>query len=158
MARGKQTKAKATKTKAKAKAIAPKAKAKAKAKPAKAQKIEVIEEREPSDTELMLQTLACPTSTADRLCEVCEGAIHAVKEDLTGIGAAELVWRNRPDREPLGTAVQSLATELARHAEVMLAIYDRLRSIADDETDHADLELEDVMGRLKPMLAEMPGE
>lgn len=154
MARGKQTKANAKKSKPQPKAKA-KTKTKAKAKP---QKIEVVEEREPSDTELMLQTLACPTSTADRLAEVCEGAIHSVKEDLTGIGAAELVWRLRPDREPLGTAVQSLAHELERHAEVMLGLYDQFRAIADDESDHADLELEDVMARLKPMLAELPEE
>jgi len=148
MARGK-TKKPVTKKKAAAKAK-PKAKAVVKA--------EEEEEAEPSDTELMLQTLACPTSTAERLAEICHDAVMRVKQDLTGIAAAELVWRKRPEREAVATAVQGLATELERHGEVMLALFDQLRAIAEDDGDHGDLEISDVIARLKPLLNSLPAE
>lgn len=117
-----------------------------------------VQEAEPSDTELMLQTLACPTSTADRLSELCEAAVLRVKEDLTGIAAAELVWRKRPEREAVSVAIQGLATELERHGEVMVALYDQLRNIAEDESDHGDLEIPDVIERLRPLLNSLPPE
>lgn len=115
-------------------------------------------DEEPSDTELMLQTLACPSSTADRLSEVCEGAVARIKEDLTGIAAAELVWRKRPERDAIATAVTSLASELERHAEVMLGLYDQFRAIAEDESDHTDLELPDVLERLQPLINSLAPE
>lgn len=154
--------ARANKAKAKAPAKKPvkkpvkKVKATAKAKPAKRAEAEEAE-HEPTGLELMLQTLSCPTATADRLCEVCEDSVQRVKDELTGIGAAELVWRGRPEREALGAAAHSLANELERHAEVMIALYDQLAALADDESDHRDLELDDVMERLRPMITAMAG-
>jgi hypothetical protein len=152
MARGKKAKPKsAPKNK---KTPAPKkAKAKAKAKP----RLEKDEQPdvEPSDTELMLQALSCPTSTADRLSEVCEASVLRVKEDLTGIAAAELVWRARPEGVALATAVQQLAAEFERHAAVMLSIYDQMRVIAENDDDHNDLEIPDVIDRLRPLINSM---
>jgi len=147
MARGKQAKTKAKQKPRKQ--PAPRKAAKAR---------EADEDREPSDIELMLQTLSCPTMTAERLCEVCAGSIEMVKDDLNGIAAAELVWRERPDRPALASAVQRLAGELERHAETMLALYDEMRGLADDEADHADLEIADVMARLRPMVDALPPE
>lgn len=156
MARGK-TKKPVAKTKAAAKAKAkPQPKQKARAKPAV--RPEAEDEGEPSDTELMLQTLACPTSTAERLAEICHDAVMRVKEDLTGIAAAELVWRKRPEREAVATAVQGLAGELERHGEVMLALFEQLRAIAEDDADHGDLEIADVIERLKPLINSLPAE
>jgi hypothetical protein len=134
----------------------PKPKAKTTAKPVKKQVED--DEGEPSDTELMLQTLACPTSTAERLAEICQDAVMRVKQDLTGIAAAELVWRKRPEREAVATAVQGLATELERHGEVMVALFDQLRAIAEDDSDHGDLEIPDVIDRLKPLLNSLSPE
>ncbi len=153
MARGKTKKpvAKTAKPKAKAKPKAG-AKPKAKAKPPKHVEEQADDEGEPSDTELMLQTLACPVSTAERLAEICEHAVLRVKQDLTGIAAAELVWRKRPEREAVAVAVQGLATELERHGEVMIALYEQLRAIAEDDGEHGDLEIPDVIDRLKPLL------
>ena len=151
MARGKKAKPK----------LAPKKKqtpAPKKAKAAKAKpRLEKDEQPdvEPSDTELMLQALSCPTSTADRLSEVCEASVLRVKEDLTGIAAAELVWRARPERAALASAVQQLAAEFERHAAVMLSIYDQMRLIAEDESDHNDLEVPDVIDRLRPLINSM---
>ncbi len=154
MARAKTTKAKA-KTKTKAKAKPGKV---TKAKPPK--HVEAVEddEGEPSDTELMLQTLSCPVSTAERLAEICEDAVMRVKQDLTGIAAAELVWRKRPEREAVAVAVQGLATELERHGEVMVSLHEQLRAIAEDDSDHGDLEIPDVIDRLKPLLNSMSPE
>ena len=157
MARGKQNKPVAkTKTKVKGKVKAKvKAKAVARAKTASRAKASAHAQdadHEPSDTELMLQTLGCPTATADRLAEVCEATVQRMKEDLTGIAAAELVWRKRPEREAVAVAVQGLASELERHAEVMLALYDQFRQIAENDADHSDLEIEDVVDRLRPLL------
>ncbi len=143
---------------ARAKVVKKKPKAKAKAAPNKVKRSERVEDPEPSDTELMLQTLACPTSTADRLSEICESAVLRVKDDLTGIEAATLVWRGRPEREAVGVAAQGLQAELERHATVMLALYDQFRSIAEDDADHNDLDLGDVVARLKPLLDSLPAE
>ncbi|CAN5902740.1 hypothetical protein BH11MYX3_BH11MYX3_15880 [soil metagenome] len=151
--------AKVVKNKPKAKATA---KVKAKAKPvprkAAAKRSERVEDAEPTGTELVLQTLACPTSTADRLSEICESAVLRVKDDLTGIEAATLVGRGRPEREAVGVAAQGLQAELERHATVMLALYDAFRSIAETDDDHDDLELADVVARLKPLLDSLPAE
>ncbi len=136
----------------------PKAKAKAKAAPPKTKRSARVEDPEPTGTELVLQTLACPTSTADRLSEICESAVLRIKDDLTGIEAATLVWKNRPEREGVGAAAQGLQAELERHATVMLALYDALRAIAEDDDDHDDLELADVVARLKPLLDSLPSE
>lgn len=116
------------------------------------------DEAEPSDTELMLQTLSCPVATAERLAEICYDAVMRVKEDLTGIAAAELVWRKRPEREAVATAVQGLASELERHGEVMLALFEQLRTIAEDDADHGDLEIADVVARLRPLVNSLPAE
>jgi hypothetical protein len=141
------------------KPVAKKAKPKARAKSkAKAKRAEPEDEGEPSDTELMLQTLACPSSTAERLAEICQDAVMRVKQDLTGIAAAELVWRKRPEREAVAVAVQGLATELERHGEVMVALYEQLRAIAEDDADHGDLEIPDVIDRLKPLLNSLSPE
>lgn len=106
----------------------------------------------------MLQTLACPVQTAERLAEICQDAVMRVKQDLTGIAAAELVWRKRPEREAVAVAVQGLATELERHGEVMVALFDQLRAIALDDGDHGDLEIPDVIDRLKPLLNSLSPE
>ncbi len=106
----------------------------------------------------MLQTLACPTSTADRLSELCEAAVLRTKEDLSGIAAADLVWRKRPEREAVSVAIQGLANELQRHGEVMVALYEQLRNIAEDEADHGDLEIPDVIERLRPLLNSLSPE
>lgn len=157
MARGKTKKPVAKKAAARPKAKPqPKQKTKPKTKPVARRDEE--EEGEPSDTELMLQTLACPISTAERLAEICHDAVRRVKEDLAGIEAAALVWRKRPEREAVATAVQSLAGELERHAEVMLALFEQLRAIALDDADHGDLEIADVVERLKPLLNSLPAE
>lgn len=154
MARAKTKKPVAKKAKVKAKA---KAKAPPRKKPAAPPAAEEGED-EPSDTELMLQTLACPRSTAERLAEICHDAVMRVKQDLTGIAAADLVWRKRPEREAVATAVQGLATELERHGDVMLALFDQLRAIAEDDADHGDLEIPDVIERLKPLINSLPPE
>jgi hypothetical protein len=152
MARGKQAKAKTkSKTKAKAKPV------KKAAKPKRAA-VEDDDEHEPSDAELMLQTLSCPTATADRLAEICAGSVDALHDELGGISAAQLVWRDRPDRQAIGAAVEALVAEIERHAATMLAVYDQLRAVADDESDHDDLQVAEVMERLRPMLNEMPAE
>jgi len=152
MARGKTKKPAAKKAK-------PKAKAKANGKaPAKRAAPARDDDSEPSDTELMLQTLACPVQTAERLAEICQDAVMRVKQDLTGIAAAELVWRKRPEREAVAVAVQGLATELERHGEVMVALFDQLRAIAEDDGDHGDLEIPDVIDRLKPLLNSLSPE
>jgi hypothetical protein len=142
------------------KPVAKKAKPKAKAKPVAKAKAKPVddEDSEPSDTELMLQTLACPVQTAERLAEICQDAVMRVKQDLTGIAAAELVWRKRPEREAVAVAVQGLATELERHGEVMVALFDQLRAIAEDDGDHGDLEIPDVIDRLKPLLNSLSPE
>lgn len=143
-----------------AKKAKPKAKAKAKGNgklPAKRAAVE-DDDSEPSDTELMLQTLACPVQTAERLAEICQDAVMRVKQDLTGIAAAELVWRKRPEREAVAIAVQGLATELERHGEVMVALGEQLRAIAEDDSDHGDLEIPDVIDRLKPLLNSLSPE
>lgn len=152
MARGKTKKPVAKKTK---KPVA--------TKPKPAKRIEVPtededEEGEPSDTELMLQTLACPVSTAERLAEICEDAVLRVKQDLAAIAAAALVWRKRPEREAVAVAVEGLATELERHGAVMVALYEQLCAIAEDDSDHGDLEIPDVIERLKPLLDAMSPE
>jgi hypothetical protein len=149
MARAKPAKAKAR----------PKAKAKAKAKkPAKAKPQPAEDDEEPTDAELMLQTLSCPTATADRLAEISANAVDALQDDLAGIGAAQAVWSDRPGREALGAAVDALAAEIGRHVQTMIAIYEQLRAIADDESDHGDLDAAEVMERLRPLLNEMPAE
>ena len=161
MARGKTKKAPAKKGPAPKVARTPSRPAKAKGKPPKAapaKRAVRTEDAEPSDTELMLQTLACPTSTADRLSELCEAAVLRTKEDLSGIAAADLVWRKRPEREAVSVAIQGLANELQRHGEVMVALYDQLRNIAEDESDHGDLEIPDVIERLRPLLNSLSPE
>jgi hypothetical protein len=154
MARAKTKKPVAKKAKPKAK----KAKARTNGKAKHVAPVDDDDDSEPSDTELMLQTLACPVQTAERLAEICQDAVMRVKQDLTGIAAAELVWRKRPEREAVAVAVQGLATELERHGEVMVALFDQLRAIAEDDGDHGDLEIPDVIDRLKPLLNSLSPE
>lgn len=145
----------APKTAARAKKAARPAKAAKAAKVAPAGSAGGEGESEPTDTELMLQTLACPTATADRLSEICEAAVMGIREDLTGIAASEAVWRDRPAYAGLASAIAGVARALEQHAEILLELYDQLRPIAESEGKHDDLEIAEVVERLRPLLSEL---
>lgn len=158
MARAKKP---AKKAAAKAKKAAPKKaaakaapkKKKPAAKPAKRAKAAAQDEGDGEQAIVeILEVLACPPSTADEMCEVCEDGIEAVQESLPHVAAAELVWRERPERAELAGAVTQLIEELQRHAQTLGQIYERLYPLSQDQDEHEDLDPAEVLERIRPLL------
>lgn len=158
-AKGKATKGKAAKGKpataaarkagsAAGKRKATKAKAKAKAAPA----IEVEDLTDDDSAAEMLDILTCPTATADLMCEICEHGIEVVRDVLPHVAAAELVWRGSPEQSELAGLFTSLIEELDRHSEVLGALYDRLQPLVEADAEHGDLDVAEVLVRMKPLL------
>ena len=100
----------------------------------------------------ILEILACPPSTADQMSEVCEDGLEAIQDNLPHVAAAELVWRERPEHAELGSAITALIEELQRHAQVLALIHERLYPLAQDQAEHEDLDLAEVIERIRPLL------
>jgi hypothetical protein len=100
----------------------------------------------------ILEVLACPPGTADQLCEVCEEGLESIQRNLPHVAAAELVWRERPERAELAAGITALIEELQRHAQALGDLYDRLYPHAQDDAEHEDLDPAEVLDRIRPLL------
>ncbi len=100
----------------------------------------------------ILDDVRCPTSTAQRLSEICNQVIEDALMSFKFLNTANLVWRVEPARTELHGIIEDMRNELERHLAVMVPLLDRAEAVLEEETEHEDLEPEEVVRRLDSML------
>lgn len=100
----------------------------------------------------ILETVTCPTTTAQRVSDICNQVVEDAIMSFKFLNTAELVWRVEPAQTELHGIVEDLRTELERNLAVIVPLLERVTSVLAEEKDHEDLDSEEVVRRIAPML------
>ncbi|MGN6105554.1 MAG: hypothetical protein ACTHU0_10650 [Kofleriaceae bacterium] len=101
-----------------------------------------------------VELMACPLNTANELAETVSEHEDVARRAAKIAYAADLVHGGQPGERSvqLSALLGPLRAELERHSEALQPMLARLVAIAEDASDHDDIDHEQVFERLKPWL------